>query len=90
MDPFNGIAEVFKADCIKRLKLLEEVQYIFENSETTNLALRLLFKHSNFYTEDIAEINSIPVNIERLKNCIDGTEVGESYLFMVLGVSKLS
>lgn len=77
MDSFDIIAAVFKTDCKERLELLEGVNYVFENSETTTQALQILFTHPHFYTDDIVEINAIPVNIVRLKNCIDGTEVGE-------------
>ena len=80
MDTFNRIAEIFKADCKERLKLLEDVHFVFENSETTAKAAQILFTHSHFYTDDIAEINAIPVNITRLKNCIDCTEVGEIHV----------
>ena len=75
MDAFQIIANVFKKDCMKRLKMLEEANFILNSSETINKALGLIFMHSSLYPESIDQLRSMQSEIQQLHNCIDATEV---------------
>ena len=74
-DAIAHIAQIFKQDCAKRLRILEDVQFVFESSETINLALRLLFLHSSMYPIEFSDIMAIPMEISLLRTCIDTMEV---------------
>jgi hypothetical protein len=74
-DTIARIARIFKQDCAKRLRILEDVQFVFESSETINLALRLLFIHSSMYPSEFSQIMAIPTEISLLRTCIDTMEV---------------
>ena len=76
MDGFQIIAEVFKKDCMLRLKMLEEVSFILDSSDTIGNALGMIFMHSTLYPDDIEQIKAIKAEILQLHNCIDATEVG--------------
>ena len=73
------IADVFKKYCMKRLKLLEEVNFIFNSSETINQALDSIFMHSSLYPDSNDQIIAIQVEIHQLESCINATEVGYSF-----------
>jgi hypothetical protein len=74
-DGIAHIARIFKQDCAKRLRILEDVQFVFESSDTIDLALRLLFLHSSMYPDQYSQITAIPTEINRLRACIDTMEV---------------
>jgi hypothetical protein len=78
------IADVFKKYCMKRLKLLEEVNFIFNSSETINQALGLIFMHSSLYPDSNDQIIAIQVEIHQLESCINATEVGYSFKIEVI------
>jgi hypothetical protein len=82
------LADVFKKDCMKRLKLLEEVNFIFNSSETINKALDLVFRHSSLYPDSIDQIRGIQAEIQQLENCINATEV--SFLRLKYKLSQCS
>jgi hypothetical protein len=74
-DGIAHIAHIFKQDCAKRLRILEEVQFVFESSDTIDLALRLLFIHSTMYPDEYSQITAIPAEINKLRACIETMEV---------------
>jgi len=74
-DGIAHIARIFQQDCAKRLRIMEEVHFVFESSETINLGLRLLFLHSSMYPDQYSQIMTIPSEINRLRACIDTMEV---------------
>jgi hypothetical protein len=75
MDAFEQIAMVFEKDCLHRLAVLENAAAILEHSESTAIALRLLFVQSEIYADDYEHLKTIPTEIDRLRNCIAATEV---------------
>jgi hypothetical protein len=75
MDAFNHIALVFEKDCIKRLKALENAQFIMEFSDSVASALRLIFIQSEIYADDYEHLRAILPEIARLRNCIDSRHV---------------
>ena len=72
----DALSQVFKKDCTRRLKILEEVNFIFSSSETIEMALGLVFMHTAaLYPDSIDQIRSMQSEIQQLENCINGTEV---------------
>ena len=75
MDAFQRIALEFKEDCEKKLNLLEMATTVIGDSDTVGLGLQKLFCHSGVYPGDYDQIRSFPLEMERLRNCIDSIEV---------------
>ena len=90
MDAFRRIANVFKEDCEMRLKALESASLILETSDSVATALRLMFVTSTIYPGDYEQILSIPSDMERLRNCIDSTEVKTFFLSILISVHPLT
>jgi hypothetical protein len=76
----DTIAEAFKKDCMRRLRTLEEVDFILESSDTIGSALGMIFMHCSLYPDNIEQIRAIKAEIIQLQNCIDATEVGACML----------
>jgi hypothetical protein len=75
MDSFQRFASEFKEYCEGKLHLLLMVSSVVEDSETVGTALRKLFFQSSVCPGDYDQISSLPLEIDRLRNCIDSIEV---------------
>ena len=76
MDAFQRIAYTFKKDCEHKLQTLEMVQSIVASSNTIAEALHtIFFKQTEIYPGDYEQIRTMSFEINRLRNCIDHTEV---------------
>lgn len=75
MDPFQRFALEFREYCEGKLHLLTMVTSVVQNSETVGNALSKLFFQSGACPGDYDQINSLPLEIDRLRNCIDSIEV---------------
>ncbi len=75
MDTFQRIAFIFKEDCESKLHLLEMVSSVIEDSDTVGNALRKLFFQSGVCPGDYDQISSLPLEMDRLRNCIVSMEV---------------
>jgi hypothetical protein len=83
MDAFEHIAFTYKADCIKKLEILEQVNIVLEFSECVDMALRLIFIQSGSNPEDYKQILLTPNRMAKLISCIEATEVSPE-LFVCL------
>ena len=75
MDTFQRIAHTFRQDCEEKLHLLEMVSAVIEGSDTIGNALQILFLKSGVYPNDPQQIKTLPDEINRLRVCIESTEV---------------
>ncbi len=81
MDAFQRIAHSFKEDCQKKLETLEMASTIMDSSATVAEALRLIFVHSEIYPGDYEQMSSMAHEIDRLRNCIEYTDVSRPSQF---------
>ena len=81
MDAFQRIAHSFKKDCQKKLETLEMASTIMDSSATVAEALRLIFVHSEIYPGDYEQMSSMAHEIDRLRNCIESTDVSRPSRF---------
>jgi hypothetical protein len=86
MDAFQRIAFIFKEDCECKLHLLEMVSSVIEDSDTVGNALRKLFFQSGVCPGDYDQISSLPLEMDRLRNCIVSMEVMMNRLIGIIFV----
>ncbi len=84
MDAFQRIAYAFRKDCENKLKTLETVNSIIASSDTVADALHLIFsQETEIYPGDYEQIRTISLEMDRLRNCIDATEVMMIRFFVI-------
>jgi len=83
MDAFQRIAQVFKEDCIAKLKALEDIKMVVVSCETVGIAMRKLLIDPEVYPDGYSYIQTIQSEIDRYRRCIDSTEVKIQSIFQI-------
>jgi hypothetical protein len=84
MDGFQRIAQVFKEDCVVKMKSLNDIRLVVKSSDTIGTALRILLIDPVINPGVYIRIQTLSNEIRRLEKCIDSIEVMITVILLLL------